>query len=1168
MRKPVDGNGVRLTLIPAVAVLIFCLCLFMAAPASCANAADGSSADTVRVGYFENEIFQEGAGEGLVRSGYAYDYYRKLSEYTGWEYEYIYGDFADLYQMLLDGRIDMLAGLAWTEERSELIGYPELAMGSETYNMVKHAADDSVTASFATLNGKRIGVLDSAMVGVLERFIDEHSLKCEVVKFPGYQAMMEAFDNADIDALVAESDGTSDRDNAELLYAFGNSDYYLCVSRNRSDLLDKLNAAQAQLMAEEPNYINSLRIKYYSSSISSKHFSQAEKEWLSENDTLSIGYLNHYMPYSDTDADGAATGLVSELVPLIIKELGINGIKVSYEGFESYDDMIAAVRDGSVDAAFPVGGGLYFSEENGIYQSNAVVSTGTELIYSGEYNDAKLKRIAANENNRMQYYYIRTYFPDAEIVFYKSIEECLDAVIKGRVESTTLNGIRANDILKNRAYRDLYMKQLGKNDNRCFGVCIGNEGLLKLFNRGVSIIGEDSIQSMAYRYVDSLYSYTVFDVLQDYAWIFALAAVAVAMLVVLFLYRESVSAKKSVIEKEKAGRILEEKNRELAVAVSEAENANKAKSYFLSAMSHDIRTPMNSILSMNEMVLRECDDEDILVYAEHIRSSGNTLLGLISDILDFSKIEAGKMEILPVDYELSSVLNDLVNMLQTRAEEKGLHIELSVDSSMPNYLNGDEIRIKQATTNLLTNAVKYTKEGTITFSMGYDEIEGEPDQIMLNVSVKDTGAGIREEDIGKLFEAFERLDESGNRNIEGTGLGITITQRLLMMMGSTLKVESEYGKGSVFSFSVRQKVCSHEPVGDFEQAFRRYVADRKRYKEKFTAPDARILVVDDMQENLTVVRNLLKRTKIRIDTAESGDECIKLASEKKYDLIFLDHMMPGKDGIETLKELKGLEHNPNHDTPKVCLTANAISGMRENYIAAGFDDYITKPVNPDRLEETIMHFLPDNLIEPPDEPSGADEGIEIPEFIYGIEGLDAEAGSKHCGSPENYLDALMSYQERVARNAEEIEGFWQDKDIRSLTVKIHGIKSTSRAIGAAGLGNTAEMLENAGNAEDVQLLEDKLDDFLTMYRALGDALSPLVKENGDDADKPLMDMEELNGIYRSLKKHAANYDYDDIAELGDYLEGFRVPDEEADKVRKIREAISEMDYDIIPELLG
>lgn len=391
-----------------------------------------------------------------------------------------------------------------------------------------------------------------------------------------------------------------------------------------------------------------------------------------------------------------------------------------------------------------------------------------------------------------------------------------------------------------------------------------------------------------------------------------------------------------------------------------ADSANQAKSAFLANMSHDIRTPINAVLGMNEMILRECDDEHITGYSEKIRGAGNTLLGLVNDILDLSKIEAGKLDIIPVEYDLTSVLNDLVNMIQLRAETKGLKLETTIDGNIPKLLNGDEIRLKQIITNLLTNAVKYTEKGKVTFAVSYEKT-GES-SILLKISVADTGIGIKEEDLPKLFSEFERIEEERNRGIEGTGLGMSITQRLLSMMNSRLDVKSEYGKGSEFSFAVTQGVVKWEPVGSVEEALNRSLSDRKKYHEKFTAPDADILVTDDTPMNSEVFVSLLKKTRIRIDTASSGDECIRRAAGKKYDIIFLDHMMPVKDGIETLKELKALKNSINEGTPVICLTANAVSGSREKYLEAGFDDYLTKPVDPDSLEQMIMEYLPDEKI--------------------------------------------------------------------------------------------------------------------------------------------------------------------------------------------------------------
>ncbi len=1143
------------------------LCLLLAAAAGMSVRVFAQpEPETVKVGYYENEVFQEGAGEGLVKTGYAYEYYRKISEYTGWRYEYVYGDFNGLYDMLLDGRIDMLAGLAKTEIRTGIIGYPNTPMGNEVYSFVKHSADTDITAVPGTLNGKKIGALDSAVAVAASAYLDERGINAELITFPSYDALVEAFGAGAVNVIAAEGDGTSGRDNTEVVCSFGASDYYLCVSRSKPGLLEELNAAQAELLADEPNFINSLRAKYYSVSVSSRAFSSAEKEWLAAHDTLRIGYLNHYLPYSDTDAEGNVTGMVRDIIPAILSGLGIYDIEVQYTGFDSYDDMVTSMTENRTDAAFPVGGGLYYSEMGGIYQSNAVLSSTTELIYKDRYPEGDRFRFAVNENNRMQYYYIMSHFGNAEIEFYPSIEACLSAVIDGKADCTTLNGLRAHEILRNNAYHSLSMKLLARTDDRCFGVRIGNDGLLKLLNRGINVIGGEFAQNIANKYIGGLYSYTFIDVILDNILLFTVILFAVIAVIITFLVRDSVRSKNQAADRERARIALEEKNRELARVAQDAKDANRAKTYFLSTMSHDIRTPMNSILSMNEMVLRECDNEDILVYSGHIRASGIMLLGLINDILDFSKIEAGKLDIIPVDYELSSVLNDLVTMLETKAGEKGLGLVLNIDSSMPDHLRGDEIRIRQAVTNILTNAVKYTKEGTVTFSVGYDTIENEPDHIMLNISVEDTGAGIKEEDIEKLFAAFERIDEANNRNIEGTGLGITITDSLLRLMGSSLKVRSEFGKGSVFSFSLKQTVISYEPVGDYEKAFRRSIAGIQKYREKFTAPEADVLVVDDTPVNLIVFRNLLKRTKIRIDTADSADECIELAAHKKYDIIFLDHMMPYKDGIEALREMRSMSGNPNIGTPMICLTANAVSGMKETYIAAGFDDYLTKPIDPDSLENTILCYLPKEKIQPADDAEPDEDKTDIPDLLFEIESIDVSSGLKHCGNARSYIETIRTFIDTAGDNIAEIERFRRENNIRGLTIKIHALKSTARIIGAEKLGTFAETLERAGNENNTGVIEKNADKLISDYRGLVSALSPLGRSE-NAADKPLISHEKLKEAYEAILEFSEALDYDSIEYVIKSLDGHSIPDDEAERVKKLKKAALNYDYELIPEIL-
>ena len=581
----------------------------------------------VRVGYYENEVFQEGAQEGAVKYGYAYEYYQKLSEYTGWKYEYVYGEFSDLYQMLLDGEIDFLSGLAWREDREPLIGYPDAPMGNESYNLVKHDVDDDMSIDPVTLTGKKIGVLDSAMATGLQEFLDSHGVQAETILFRDYEPLFAAFDSHEIDVLAAEGDGAYGRAHAELLYPFGTSDYYLCVSKSNPELLAKLNEAQTELSVNEPNYINSLRSKYYPVTISSRAFSEAEKQWLAEHTQLRVGYLNNYLPYSGTDTSGSATGLVRDLVPRMLESLNIGHIQVTFIGFDSYDGMITALGTGEIDTAFPVGGGMYYSEENGIFQTTAVVSTATQLVHNGEYTENTTAHFAVNENNSMQYYFVLTYYPNAQVTFYSSIDACLKAVSEGAVGCTTLNGLRANDILRNSRYDGLSLLQTTYNDDRCFGVQIGNAGLLRLLNRGISVFGTESAQNLAFRYTDQLYTYTIGDMIRDNLVLFVCIILVVAALVILLLFRSVKRSKRALEDKENARKALEKANAELEESqqakqreleerlalqeqLLEQQSRQEQQDRMITALASDYRCVYHVDLDQNDAVCYRADPND------------------------------------------------------------------------------------------------------------------------------------------------------------------------------------------------------------------------------------------------------------------------------------------------------------------------------------------------------------------------------------------------------------------------------------------------------------------------------------------------------------------------------------------------------------------------------
>lgn len=612
-----------------------------------------------------------------------------------------------------------------------------------------------------------------------------------------------------------------------------------------------------------------------------------------------------------------------------------------------------------------------------------------------------------------------------------------------------------------------------------------------------------------------------------------------------------------------------------------AKSANEAKSRFLSNISHEIRTPINAVLGFDEMILRESRDEEILDYATDIQNSGRTLLALINDILDFSKIEAGKMEIVPVEYELGSLMNDIVNMSQVRAKEKNLRLIVDVDQNIPHILFGDEIRIKQCIINIVTNAVKYTEEGSVTLSVSYENVETDDsededeneDYILLKVSVKDTGIGIRQEDMHRLTSAFERIDMQRNRTIEGSGLGISIVTNLLELMGSKLEAESEYGKGSVFSFAVKQHVVNWDRVGDFAGKVRESGSNRKGYRERFHAQNASILVVDDTRTNLTVIEGLLKQTLIRIDTATSGVEALELVRNNRYNIIFLDHRMPEMDGIQTFHAMEEIEDNPNRDTPVIALTANAISGSREMYVREGFTNYMSKPVDPAKLEDMILEYLPAELVTrlgDTDFAAGAEDDEKdkekaVMQELLKISGIDMTTAVQRCGSAVAAKDVMKDFYLSIEERSGLIENFEASRNIKDYTIYVHGLKSSARAVGALDLAERAEYLEmcgNNGNLADIEALTPPL---LALYRSYLKKLEPLFA--GDDSGKELISSEELEGAFASIREFVSASYFDSADDIIQMLENYRIPDEQKKKYAEVKRLLSAVDRDGLLNIL-
>ncbi len=618
-----------------------------------------------------------------------------------------------------------------------------------------------------------------------------------------------------------------------------------------------------------------------------------------------------------------------------------------------------------------------------------------------------------------------------------------------------------------------------------------------------------------------------------------------------------------------AGTIIRKQYVQIQDAKAEAERANLAKSRFLANMSHEIRTPINTIMGMDEMILRENADGvpkpyflSVINYALDIRSASESLLSLINDILDISKIESGKMHLVEQEYDIAATLRAIITMIRVRSESKRLFFNVEIDESLPSILYGDEGKIKQIVLNLLTNAVKYTVEGGFTLKVTVTEKDSE--KCDLRISVKDTGIGIKKEDLDKLFNAYERLDEEKNSGIQGTGLGLDISRQFAHLMGGNLVCESEYGEGSEFILTVSQKIVDPKEIGVFKEEVEENV--KGPYVPQFIAPDADILVVDDNPMNLNVIKGLLKPTKVFVTTAESGEECLEKLKLSTFNVVLLDHMMPGMDGIETLAKIRA--NYP--DLPVYALTANAAVNGEEFYKEKGFTGYLAKPIDTRALERAIMMHLPEDIMLKPETPEVTEEPTDLPDdlkWLYDTEGISVPEGIKHSGGVSSYINSLELFYDTIEDNASVIEKAYNEDDIKLYTIKVHALKSSARIIGALSLSDMCQSLEDAGNSENKAFIDANAGVLLEVYKAFKDKLKNIHKEEKSSGDKQPVPEDTLKEAYEALRELIPQMDYDSVEEILNELNNYALPDKDKELFDRLLKLLKGFAWGEMEELI-
>ena len=925
--------------------ILWCLCVGVLAFFSVDVSAQ--SAETVKVGYYFSNNFQEGMDDRAPKSGYSYEYLQKLASYTGWKYEYVYGEWDELFEKLKDGEIDLMAGVAYSEDRVDQIGYPDSEMLNETFYIYKDTDDSSMQCGdIASYSGKKIGTLkgDQRMTAALEQWKARHRADIEIEYYSDFTECARVFNEQQIDGFVSADNVVSSYSGITPVEKIGKQLFYLCTAKEREDLLSELNMAMSIMNERDAVEVDELRNKYYTETTVSVFLSQQEQQWMKEHAQITVGYLADYLPYCDKAEDGSATGLVSDIVPDLFDALsGDYDPEIIYRCFDDQQEMLDCLKNGEVDFVMPVSDGKWYAEQEEFVQSSAVVAFPIALVYREPYDNEVTSRIAVNQNNLRQYWYTLANYPDAEIVMYDGIEACIDAVNSGEADSTLLSALRVSQLLNGE--KKLNIITLSDSEKLCFGVAAGNKALLQILNHGLSILGESYGLNHTYRYLDTVVTYTLTDVIQDHVWLFiGLLTVLLILIVTYFIHREQ-EQKKAAQHELKQKELLEK-------ALCAAKQASVAKKVFLQNMSHDIRTPMNAVLGFTNLAIQAGGDtEKTQDYLSKIKISGNHLLGIVNEVLEISRIESGQTKLDESVWSIADIVRETDIIIRDQALAKKQEFSIDIWQVQDMYIYCDKLRVKEILVNLLGNAVKYTQTGG-SISLRIIQKPCEKENFgNYEIHVKDNGCGMSEEFLQKIFEPFERQANSTISGIQGTGLGMTIIKGFVDAMGGTIDIKSEENKGTEIIVRLCQRIAEAPEKSEEQKTI-------SCSPELFSGK--RVLLVEDNSMNREIATAILEEAGFKVDTAENGAiavEKVTYYSEGFYDVILMDIQMPVMDGYTATRKIRSLENKAIAKIPIIAVSANAFDEDRQTSLEAGMNGHLAKPIVVDELLEVLGGIL-------------------------------------------------------------------------------------------------------------------------------------------------------------------------------------------------------------------
>ena len=907
-----------------------------------ALAAEGK---VVRVGWYEGGYNITGpSGE---RSGYGYDFQQTVAAYTGWRYEYVKGSSVELLEKLQRGEIDMLNCISYTPERAQHMLFSSVPMGREKYYLYADIEKTGLSPSkLYLLEGKGVSMIASSMMETaFSNWEKQQGLHTQHMLAGSMEERRRLVAQGAAEAVVATEFAPLRQEGMSAVMPVGGSDIYFVISKSRPDLKAELDEAMRRIEQDKPFFAEYL-YKSYMPTTAVPVLSKDERAWLAQHGKIRIGCLKGERAFFSYEEDGSHKGVIADYILYASGCFAEQRLDFAVQGFDTQGEMIQALKDGKIDMIFHFNENHYFAEQNGFVLSNRIMSLTIPIVTAQkQFNENAANILAVAKNNYLAKAYAAHNYPQWKLVEYASREEVEQAVRKGQADCFFVKYNKLTDYADDKLLHALFLSKPG---NVAFAVQRGDIALLSVLNKTLRAMPANTMSGNLSMYDKPLRDITLKDFIKQNMLLLVPVLVLIIGIVLRLLYKE----RKAVRETASLNERLQESQQQLKQALEQAESASEAKTNFLSNMSHDIRTPMNALMSYTMMLKPKIKDEQLLGYVEKMERSGKLLLSIINHVLDMARIESGKMEVNEVYTRVGIDIEELISVFSLEAKKKNIRLLTSVQVEH-GHIMADLTKIKEIFSNLLSNAIKYTPEGG-TVELKVRELPcSRPGYACIQAEVADNGMGMSKEYLPTLFDAFTRERNTTVGKISGTGLGMPIVKNLVEMQGGTIEVESEPGKGSRFI------VTLEHPIAD-EALYKPQEQEAKSAQGAELLKGKRILLAEDNDLNAEIALFILQNMGLEVERVEDGAQCVSRLEQQPagtYDLILMDVQMPKMDGYEATQAIRALDDKEKAAIPIVAMTANAFAEDRERALAAGMNSHIAKPIDVAKLERVLLQLL-------------------------------------------------------------------------------------------------------------------------------------------------------------------------------------------------------------------